>query len=449
MDDGGGGGLGGGEGGKGVVSALLKQGRMPGATLVGLQHKEMLKSRKRQLAAVLGALTHGDTLALDQALSAHYPLLKPSTSSLGAYGGELKDAGTRLRGERARESRLRTLKRKAKAAQRSANALALQDGRADGDDDEDKLPPPEGDFTFSCPSKTSIRLVETRKEVAELHARFEAELSRQAAKAAEAAKQAAAAAAAAAHASKKAARVQQKAARTGNNTNSQVTATHPPPSLEQLTGTGEQTIGGGAKGRGKKKKRSALANASNPHHLRNYVPSRLPNQGQTNAAQAQANAQNYVSPLPIRFLSAQVPPRRRGRKNDRSQSPPAQGKNAKDREGTPVSQLVNPIDEWICPFCEYQLFYGDDASYRRAVRNRKKILKRRRRARERAAAAASGNSAPAGRDRGAGGDEDEDEEYEPEPVAPVPTSKHGASGRGRAGGGVGDGDGGGEVHAGR
>jgi hypothetical protein len=43
------------------------------ATLAGLAHKEMLKTRKRQLATVLGALTHGDTLALDQALSANYP----------------------------------------------------------------------------------------------------------------------------------------------------------------------------------------------------------------------------------------------------------------------------------------------------------------------------------------------------------------------------------------
>ena len=48
--------------------------RMSRATLAGLQHKEMLNTRKRQLAAVLGALTHGDSLALDQALSANYPL---------------------------------------------------------------------------------------------------------------------------------------------------------------------------------------------------------------------------------------------------------------------------------------------------------------------------------------------------------------------------------------
>jgi hypothetical protein len=46
--------------------------RIPQATLAGLQHKEMLNSRKRQLAAVLGVLAHGDTLALDQAILASY-----------------------------------------------------------------------------------------------------------------------------------------------------------------------------------------------------------------------------------------------------------------------------------------------------------------------------------------------------------------------------------------
>ena len=49
-----------------------RKGKLTAATLAGLQHKEMLKSRKRQLAAVLGALSHGDALALDQALSANY-----------------------------------------------------------------------------------------------------------------------------------------------------------------------------------------------------------------------------------------------------------------------------------------------------------------------------------------------------------------------------------------
>ena len=50
--------------------------KMSKATLAGLSHKDILRSRKRQLAAVLGALAHGDTLALDQALSANYPFVR-------------------------------------------------------------------------------------------------------------------------------------------------------------------------------------------------------------------------------------------------------------------------------------------------------------------------------------------------------------------------------------
>ena len=57
----------------GAMTTDQRRVRISRATLAGLSHKEMLKSRKRQLATVLGALTHGDTLALDQALSANYP----------------------------------------------------------------------------------------------------------------------------------------------------------------------------------------------------------------------------------------------------------------------------------------------------------------------------------------------------------------------------------------
>lgn len=61
-----------------------RKGKITPATLAGLQHKEMLKSRKRQLAAVLGALSHGDTLALDQALSANYPFANNGFDDLKA-----------------------------------------------------------------------------------------------------------------------------------------------------------------------------------------------------------------------------------------------------------------------------------------------------------------------------------------------------------------------------
>jgi len=149
---------------------------------------------------------------------------------------------------------------------------------------------------------------------------------------------------------------------------------------------------------GKKKKRSALANASNPHHLRNYVPSRIPNQGQPSAAQLGANAQNMLSPLPLLFLSAQIPPRR----------------GTRQRASTvAASQLANPAEEWICPTCEYRLFYGDEQGYRTGVRNRKRILKRRRRARERAAAAANGSGTGAGvHGKGSGLDDEEDLDIE-------------------------------------
>lgn len=158
-----------------------------------------------------------------------------------------------------------------------------------------------------------------------------------------------------------------------------------------------KTSSSSTKTSGKKKKRSALANASNPHHLRNYVPSRIPNQVQPSAAQLGASAQNMLSPLPLLFLSAQVPPRR----------------GARTRPSAVASQLTNPAEEWICPACEYRLFYGDEQGYRMGVRNRKKILKRRRRARERAAAAANGSgTGVVVHGKGSGVDDEEDLDIE-------------------------------------
>ena len=160
-------------------------------------------------------------------------------------------------------------------------------------------------------------------------------------------------------------------------------------------GEGGEVVGGGGKGgengavgggkakSGKKKKRSALANASNPHHLRNYVPSRLPHSGGGDGPGAQgqnATNANTIWPLPLRFLSAEIPSRKR----------------KKNTTAVPLVQLMHPSEDWICAFCDYELFYGEDPVHRRAVRSRKKILKRRRRARERAAAAAAGGGGGGG-----------------------------------------------------
>ncbi|KAJ8508255.1 hypothetical protein ONZ45_g9459 [Pleurotus djamor] len=217
-----------------------------------------------------------------------------------------------------------------------------------------------------------------------LRKRFEVELAKQAMKAAKTA----------AAERKKAASSKAKLARSKNADRSQRrprTIMAPPTSqqtsseknVELVSESVDDPLTLGTKTKkAKKKKRSALANASNPHHLRNYVPSRLPNTGANNA-NMQASQLNYLFPPPIRFLSAEIPPRRR----------------SKDRSVVSSTPLPsNPADEWICAFCEYKLFFGEEHEYRLAIKNRKKVLKRRMRARERAAAAASGKAKPKGAD---------------------------------------------------
>ncbi|KAF8623117.1 hypothetical protein AX17_007551 [Amanita inopinata Kibby_2008] len=354
-----------------------RRGKLTAATLAGLQHKEMLKTRKRQLAAVLGALSHGDTLALDQALSVSYPF------------DEIKSSEPpKIRLSKRRVIRLARLAK--------MNVERRKIGRGG---ERLKKSFPACEFTFVCPSATADRLIATKEEVAMLRNRFEAELARQAAKA------------------------EQLAATSKTGSSSPplpLTSTLPVTSSTgtprksgktkrshrakagggHASGVGDQQVtpdmaeqqqqsqGTPSKSRGKKKKRSALANASNPHHLRNYVPSRLPHSGQQTLNQN--NPQNWISPLPLQFLSAEIPPRRR----QKGQTPTVQP--------MATAHLTNPADEWICAFCEYDLFYGDEQMYRRAVRSRKKILRRRRRARERAAAAASGNGGVALRGAGSG-----------------------------------------------
>lgn len=327
-----------------------KRGKLAAVTLAGLQHKEMLKSRKRQLAAVLGALSHGDTLALDQALSANYPFVP---------GGRFDDV------KNVEMPRVRLSKR---TTVRLARAMRIKRIPRH----PDAVPLPASEFTFVCPSATADRLIATKEEVTMLRNRFEEELERQAAKAVKLAAASRMMNSLTSKGRSKRERAQQRARTITNGK---------PPSVEQTAEFLDQALIGGTKPRGKKKKRSALANASNPHHLRNYVPSRLPHSGGGVGAAngtSQANP-NDLGPLPLRFLSAEIPPRRR----KKSQAP------------QPTAQLTNPADEWICAFCEYALFYGDEQEYRRAVRNRKKILRRRRRARERAAAAAAGGNSAA------------------------------------------------------
>ncbi|KAJ3994272.1 hypothetical protein F5050DRAFT_544364 [Lentinula boryana] len=414
--------------------------RLSAVTLAGLQHKETLRVRKRQLATVLGALSHGDTLALDQALSNNsaYPFSAPSSLTSNILDEMSADSGLDARGAAPAADGRPSLR--IRLSKRAGPRLARRAPLRLKENEEPRVQVPESDFAFVCHSATAERLSATKKEVATLRRRFEDELARQASNAASLA--AATRAVASSVNSRSSRQKRGDRPRSDKKPRDQTTDHLEPTGNGQVSGaggvmttaqgqlqdnSGDTTSPNVKSSRsGKKKKRSALANASNPHHLRNYVPSRLPhsaggcppNVNGTN----QANA-NDLGPLPLRFLSAEIPPRR-GTRSKRSQAQEQQ------QASLASMSLINPADEWLCVFCEFQLFFGDDAEYRRALNKRKNILKRRRRARERAAAAASGQnkvsnarkshqpaaSVAAARDSEEGDDEDDyedDAEYEP------------------------------------
>lgn len=365
------------------------QGKLLPATMVGLRKKQVLKHRRRQLAGLLGSLSLGDSLALDQALLANYTLVNEKRSGSGSGGGGSSSI-----------SSIRNARHKSRLIRRRASRVVRR---------HRTLPPrppseptrrifPDSEFTFLSSNAASERLIATRAEYTVLCDRFEHEIEQQREKDVESAKESttgvglggsgSGSGGSSGDGATTAAKRNEPAMRKARTTTQTVQDAETP---------GVSKSPSSAKTSGKKKKRSALANASNPHHLRNYVPSRIPNQGLLSAAQLGANTQNMLSPLPLVFLSAQIPPRR-----GTAQRPPAV-----------ASQLTSQGEEWICPTCEYRLFYGDEQGYRMGVRNRKKILKRRRRARERAAAAANGSGTGVGiHGKGSGFDDEEDLDIE-------------------------------------
>ncbi|KAF5332122.1 hypothetical protein D9611_008182 [Ephemerocybe angulata] len=498
----------------GQLNAIVKaRGKLAGVMVAGIRHKEMLKARKRQLAAVMGvlsgtspppssassglppnsslasvaALCEASTLALDQALSMVGSLPQsfqpPASAPMGAA---ISKAAASIRGNGQSNTGPGRDKRKAEgdgkeneagvpigAEQMPAVRLSRRVGprlaRAAtvmmvGGTNRLIAPLPQSKFTFSVNSETKDRVIATKQEVATLRNRFEAELERQAANAerlAAASKALVAASNGTAHGS---------VANTAHNlggAGGTPKGTRPkkskvgsspsktrkdPPSTNVAHGAGAPSAtgkpgaavqqphqgapaaqrqpqpqaprqGAPANANGgsqqpqsqlsphiipsskpKKKKRSAMANASNPHHLRNYVPSRLPHStegGGGHGGNAGLNAgYGLLGPLPVRFLTAELPPRRGNAGVNSPSSANGAGKKkgsvnggagSGGGTGTSGGAAVGPAtDEWMCAFCEYDLFFGDDAAFRKAVSSRKKILKRRRRARERAAAAANG-----------------------------------------------------------
>ena len=113
-----------------------RKGKISSSALAGLQHKELVRQRKRQLAAVLGALSLGDTFALDQALSTHIPFVS-TMEGPEAYSDVRKARLSRRRGPR--------LARAARAQMVSS-------------DKHTRAPFPAAQFAFAYPSASEYRI---------------------------------------------------------------------------------------------------------------------------------------------------------------------------------------------------------------------------------------------------------------------------------------------------
>ncbi|GAA5972388.1 hypothetical protein JCM11641_002435 [Rhodosporidiobolus odoratus] len=139
-----------------------------------------------------------------------------------------------------------------------------------------------------------------------------------------------------------------------------------------------------------RKKRSAHANAHNMHHRDNYVPSRLPKQDSSHQSESS-------TPLLTSWPAS-------------AEAVAEAGEYASTCGG---GHFCSP-DEYVCLFCEYELFYGEESLLLKAIRKRKGVLSRRKKAKDRAMKATQGgaNGAPA---TDAGGQEEERQE-EPAPV---------------------------------
>ena len=124
-----------------------------------------------------------------------------------------------------------------------------------------------------------------------------------------------------------------------------------------------------------RKKRSAHANALNVHHRDNYVPSRLPSHTpSTNGVAHDANGTPYLTSWPA--------------------SDEALASAGPYASTCGAGHFCGP-DEWLCLFCEYELFYGEEPLLYRAVRKRHNVLKVRKKAKDRATKATQGGgSAP-------------------------------------------------------
>ncbi|KAG0144398.1 hypothetical protein CROQUDRAFT_95097 [Cronartium quercuum f. sp. fusiforme G11] len=148
-----------------------------------------------------------------------------------------------------------------------------------------------------------------------------------------------------------------------------------------------------------KKKRSAHANANNIHHRDNYIPSRLPTTHQqtttagqgvlgTDLATIDLLAQDYDPAGSRSTLHPFIDPNLSIIREGENEKILSTGHNQLGTSA--ISKFFVEPDEWICGFCEYELWFGEELSLIKVIKNRKMILRRRKRAKDRAARAAAG-----------------------------------------------------------
>lgn len=155
-----------------------RKAKLSPVTLAGLQRKELIRSRKKQLEAIMGTLPVGDTWALDHALSANFPPLLSSFSSttsspsnspttdsdhglslaVNSHGGATESNGNWEVGwgwsdGEGKEVRVRLSKRKKMRIARAARMGLGRLGRH-----PDAAPFPTGEFTLTCPSTSECFL---------------------------------------------------------------------------------------------------------------------------------------------------------------------------------------------------------------------------------------------------------------------------------------------------
>ncbi|KAA1096364.1 hypothetical protein PGT21_014122 [Puccinia graminis f. sp. tritici] len=176
----------------------------------------------------------------------------------------------------------------------------------------------------------------------------------------------------------------------------------PPTGGAQVAGNPDVRAGQGLRKNKKKgkKKRSAHANANNIHHRDNYVPSRLPTSYPVRSGTGRGFEEEGMPRDWARVRLEYEGRLGRGFIDPTAAGPDEPGGEALSSTGarkahcqlgrSPIARFFVEPDEWICSFCEYELWFGDPLGLIRVIKNRKDVLRRRRRAKERAARAASG-----------------------------------------------------------